>query len=52
MEVDHVQDEVRFPLEGADLLIELGDPDGVESRHRHRRNRDAEGDESFGSAWR
>ncbi len=51
MEVDHVQDEVGFLLEGADLLVKLGDPDSVESRHRHGRNRDAEGDESFGPAW-
>ncbi len=30
VEVDHVQDEVRFLLEGADFLVELGDSDGVE----------------------
>ncbi len=33
MEMGHVQDEVSFLLEGTDLFIKLGDPDGVESRH-------------------
>ncbi len=51
MEVEHVQDEVCLLLEGADLLIELYDPNGVESGHLHGCDRDAEGDESFGSAW-
>jgi len=32
VEMDHVQDEVSFFLEGADLFVKLGDPDGVESR--------------------
>jgi len=51
VEVDHVQDEVCLLLEGADLLVELCDPDGVEGGHRHGCDRDAEGNESFGSAW-
>ncbi len=51
MEVDHVQDEVCFLLEGADLLVELCDPDGVEGGHRHGCDRGAEGNELFGSAW-
>jgi hypothetical protein len=33
VEMDHIQDEVSFLLEGADLFIKLGDPDSVESRH-------------------
>jgi len=40
-----------FLLEGADLLVELCDPDGVEGGHCHGCDRDADGDESFGSAW-
>jgi hypothetical protein len=30
VEVDHIQDEVRLLLEGADLLVELSDSHRVE----------------------
>jgi len=51
MKMDHVQDEVSFLFGGADFLVQLGDPDSIESGHGHGCDRYANCDESFWPAW-
>ncbi len=51
MKMDHVQDVFGFLFEGADFLVQLGDPDSIERGHGHGCNRYADCDESFWPAW-
>ncbi len=48
----HIQDQVRLLFEGADLLIQLCDSDGIEGGHGHGRDGDSDGDKTFWSSWR
>ena len=42
----HIQDQVRLFFEGADLLIQLCDSDGIKGGHGHGRDGDPDGDKN------
>ncbi len=48
----HIQDQISFFFENADLFVQLCDPDGIEGGHRYGRDGDPDGDETFWSSWR